>query len=211
MDPASRWGEHDVSTAVPLDDDVVAGEGPPFAAACPFHLGQRVGRPCELRPPGLVVRLAVVDLHHPTAGRREDGPAEREEPLGRLGGERRAPVADGRRAPALHRDEVDGVGRGEQVCPVARHPPCGTHLRAPRPPGGLSGSVTRPVRRAATPSTTASNRSERNRSKPCCPPAGRAASARSAPSTGDSIPPGAAAPRPASPDPRTVRPVRQAP
>src|SRR3954470_18977784 len=57
MSPA-RVGGHDVSAAVPLDDDVVGCERS-HPAAGPLRLGQGVVRPCELRPPSLVVGLAV--------------------------------------------------------------------------------------------------------------------------------------------------------
>ena len=109
---------------------MVAGEGV-RALAGPARLGQGVVQQRELRPPGLVVHLAVVDRHHPAGGGREDGPAEREEPVHRFGGQQRAPVPAGRRAPAPHGDEVHGVGRGEQVGAVARHPPRRAVAREP--------------------------------------------------------------------------------
>jgi predicted ester cyclase len=81
-----------------------------------------------------VVDLAVVRGHdHPVTGCQDRAP-EGEEPLGRLGGEDRPPVADRRRAVrVVHPDEVDGVAEPEEVGSVARDAARRAVLRDPPP------------------------------------------------------------------------------
>ena len=119
----AQVSEYDIAgTAGQLQDHVVAGDGA-RTSADPRRLPEGVRHQRELRPPRHVVRLAVMHRHHPAIRRREDGLAESEEPLRRLGGQQRPPVPRGRRESSPDGDEVRGVGRGEQVGAVTRYPP----------------------------------------------------------------------------------------
>ena len=86
----------------------------------------------ELRTPPFVVALAVVRPHDDTVPGREDRPPVPDVALDRLGGEQRPPVPTaGGSVAVVHADEVDGVGRGEQVGPVARYAPSRAVLGQP--------------------------------------------------------------------------------
>jgi len=113
------------------EDHAVAGHGI-RPRPHPRRLSEHVGQEGQLRAAAGMVGLAVVHGDDHAVGRCEDRAAEGEEALGRLAGQRGAPVAArGRPSALVDRHEIDGEALAHQVGPVARHPPGRAVLRQP--------------------------------------------------------------------------------